>query len=230
MRKIYFPVIPFLLIILAVTATSSCMQSRQKKDIDQNNLKNDGKETIQLFNGENLNNWVFQLRDQTVDPSTVFTVQNNVINISGNPFGYMRTKDSYSDYTLHLEWRWPAEATNSGIFIHAQLPDTIWLRCIECQLQNGNAGDFVCMSGADMTERSDKSTRVVRKMAASSEKPAGEWNTMEVVCEGNTIEVTINGVLQNKGTGVSESEGHICLQSEGKNIEFRNVYLTKLMK
>jgi hypothetical protein len=230
MRKIYFPVIPFLLIILAVTATSSCMQSRQKKDIDQNNLKNDGKETIQLFNGENLNNWVFQLRDQTVDPSTVFTVQNNVINISGNPFGYMRTKDSYSDYTLHLEWRWPAEATNSGIFIHAQLPDTIWLRCIECQLQSGNAGDFVCMSGADMTERSDKSTRVVRKMAASSEKPAGEWNTMEVVCEGNTIEVTINGVLQNKGTGVSESEGHICLQSEGKNIEFRNVYLTKLMK
>jgi hypothetical protein len=230
MRKIYFPVIPFLLIILAVTATSSCMQSRQKKDIDQNNLKNDGKETIQLFNGENLNNWVFQLRDQTVDPSTVFTVQNNVINISGNPFGYMRTKDSYSDYTLHLEWRWPAEATNSGIFIHAQLPDTIWLRCIECQLQSGNAGDFVCMSGADMTERSDKSTRVVRKMAASSEKPAGEWNTMEVVCEGNTIEVTINGVLQNKGTGVSESEGHICLQSEGKDIEFRNVYLTKLMK
>jgi hypothetical protein len=230
MRKIYFPVIPFLLIILAVTATSSCMQSRQKKDIYQNNLKNDGKETIQLFNGENLNNWVFQLRDQTVDPSTVFTVQNNVINISGNPFGYMRTKDSYSDYTLHLEWRWPAEATNSGIFIHAQLPDTIWLRCIECQLQSGNAGDFVCMSGADMTERSDKSTRVVRKMAASSEKPAGEWNTMEVVCEGNTIEVTINGVLQNKGTGVSESEGHICLQSEGKNIEFRNVYLTKLMK
>jgi len=230
MRKIYFPVIPFLLIILAVTATSSCMQSRQKKDIDQNNLKNDGKETIQLFNGENLNNWVFQLRDQTVDPSTVFTVQNNVINISGNPFGYMRTKDSYSDYTLHLEWRWPAEATNSGVFIHAQLPDTIWLRCIECQLQSGNAGDFVCMSGADMTERSDKSTRVVRKMAASSEKPAGEWNTMEVVCEGNTIEVTINGVLQNKGTGVSESEGHICLQSEGKDIEFRNVYLTKLMK
>jgi len=224
MRKIYFPFVPFLLIVLAITATSACMQSRQKK----NSLN--GTETVQLFNGENLNNWVFRLRDQTVDPSTVFTVQNNVINISGNPFGYMRTKDSYSDYTLHLEWRWPVEATNSGVFVHAQLPDTIWLKCIECQLQNGNAGDFVCMSGADMTERSDKSTRVVRKMAVSSEKPAGEWNTMELVCEGNTIEVTVNGVLQNKGTGVSESEGHICLQSEGKDIEFRNIYLTKLMK
>jgi hypothetical protein len=29
-------------------------------------------------------------------------------------------------------------------FIHAQQPDTIWLKCIECQLQAGNAGDFIC--------------------------------------------------------------------------------------
>ena len=90
----------------------------------------------------------------------------------------------------------------------------------------GNAGDFVCMNGADMNERSDKSTPVVRKMAASSEKAAGEWNTMEVICNGNTIEVFVNGVLQNKGTNVSVSQGSICLQSEGKDIEFRNVFLT----
>ena len=67
-------------------------------------------------------------------------------------------------------------------------------------------------------------------MAASSEKPVGEWNTMEVICKTNTIEVNINGVLQNKGTGLSISKGHICLQSEGKDIEFRNVVLTKLKK
>jgi hypothetical protein len=53
---------------------------------------------------------------------------------------------------------------------------------------------------------------------------------MEVVCKSNTIEVYVNGVLQNKGTGVSVSSGHICLQSEGKEIEFRNVELTKLKK
>ncbi len=67
-------------------------------------------------------------------------------------------------------------------------------------------------------------------MADSSEKPAGEWNTMEVICKSDTIEVIVNGVLQNKGTGVSMSKGHICLQSEGKDIEFRNVFLTKLKK
>jgi hypothetical protein len=33
---------------------------------------------------------------------------------------------------------------------------------------------------------------------------------------GNTIEVNVNGILQNKGTNVNISEGSICLQSEGK--------------
>jgi hypothetical protein len=187
-------------------------------------------EKIQLFNGKDLSNWMFKLKDPAIDPTTVFTVQKGVIHISGNPFGYMRTKEVYSDYILHVEWHWPAEATNSGVFVHGQEPDAIWLKCVECQLKAGNAGDFVCMNGADMNERRDKSNVIVNKMAASSEKPTGEWNTMEVTCKNNTIEVIVNGVLQNKGTNVNISKGFICLQSEGKDIEFRNVFLTKLKK
>ncbi len=83
-----------------------------------------------------LSNWVFHLKDQDIDPATVFTVQNGVIHITGDPFGYMRTKEIYSDYKLHVEWRWPAEATNSGVFVHGQEPDAIWLKCIECQLKS----------------------------------------------------------------------------------------------
>jgi hypothetical protein len=67
-------------------------------------------------------------------------------------------------------------------------------------------------------------------MSKSSEKPVGEWNKMEVICKANTIEVIVNGVLQNKGTNVNLLQGSICLQSEGKDIEFRNVYLTKLQE
>ncbi len=194
----------------------------------QNKTKNAKSKTIQLFNGKNLNNWVFQLRDESIDPATVFKVQDGVIHITGDPFGYMRTKAIYSDYKLHVEWRWPSEATNSGVFVHGQQPDAIWLKCVECQLKAGSAGDFVCMNGADMKERTNKTVSSVKKMAESSEKPAGEWNSMDVVCEGNTITVYVNGVLQNKGTEVTVSEGHICLQSEGKDIEFKNVFLTTL--
>ena len=147
------------------------------------------RKTIQLFNGKNLSNWVFKLRNPAADPDTVFTVKDGVIHITGRPFGYMRTKAIYSDYKLHVEWRWPSVATNSGVFIHATQPDTIWIRTVECQLQAGNAGDLVCMNGSDMNEHIDKKNMVVKKSGASSEKPTGEWNTMEVICKGNTINI-----------------------------------------
>jgi len=217
----------FVLIILTGASSGIYGQSRQKNTKSQKNRRSEKVANVQLFNGRDLSNWAFQLRDPVVDPATVFMVHNGVIHITGNPFGYMRTKVSYSEYKLHVEWRYPGEASNSGVFIHAQLPDTIWIRSFECQLAAGNAGDFICMNGTTMNEQKNNS-RVVKKMAASSEKPAGEWNTMEVTCKSNTIEVYVNGVLQNKATGISQSKGHICLQSEGKDIEFRNVFITKL--
>ncbi len=215
------------LIILIGASAEIYGQSRGKTAKSRQSRRAGTTTNIQLFNGKNLSNWVFHLKDPTVDPSTVFTVRDGVVHIKGDPFGYMRTKDVYSEYTLHVEWRYPGEASNSGVFIHAQLPDTIWLKCFECQLKSGSAGDFVCMNGAKMNEMKNNS-RVVAKMAASSEKPVGEWNSMEVICKSNTIEVIVNGTLQNKATGISDTKGHICLQSEGKDIEFRNVFLAQL--
>jgi len=215
----------FLHIFLALFFLSAHESFLAQTPNNPENLK-----TIQLFNGQNLNNWEFKLKDPKVKFTDVFKAKDGVIQIKGDPFGYMRTKDTYSDYRLHVEWKWPVEATNSGVFVHAQLPDTIWLKCVECQLQAGNAGDFVCMNGADMNERIDKSKRSVKKIGPSSEKPVGEWNTMEIYCKGNTIEVFVNGVLKNKATGVNLTAGHICLQSEGKLVEFRNVWLQKERK
>ena len=228
MKRRTIQIATMLIIFLLAVPTLSFAQAAKTKT----NKKNEQAKSknIQLFNGKNLKNWAFQLKDPAVDPAGVFTVANGVIHIKGEPFGYMRTKDSYSDYTLHVEWRWPNEATNSGVFVHGQLPDAIWLKCFECQLKAGSAGDFICMNGSDMDERTDKTKIAVPKLAPSSEKPTGEWNTMEVVCLGNTIEVSVNGVLQNKATNISINSGSICLQSEGKDIEFRNVFITQLKK
>lgn len=227
MRIRFFNTIFLIILLSAATVVTASGQAKSNKNIKVSKVK---KDQVQLFNGRDLNNWAFHLKDTSVDPAGVFMVHDGVIHITGNPYGYMRTKEKYSNYRLHVEWRWPSEATNSGVFINAQLPDTIWPKCIECQLAAGNAGDFICAGGSDMNERSDKSKKSVKKLSPSSEKPVGEWNIMEVICKSNTIEVIVNGVLQNKATGVSPDAGHICLQSEGKDIQFRNVYITKLKK
>jgi len=136
----------------------------------------------------------------------------------------LRTKDVYKDYELHVEWRWPGEPGNSGVFLYMQQPDAIWPGLIECQLMTGKAGDFVFLGGTDANERGDESI-VSPKFEESSEKTAGEWNNYDIIARNDSIIVYVNGTLQNTATGPSVSEGHIGLQSEGAPIQFRNVYI-----
>jgi hypothetical protein len=60
------------------------------------------------------------------------------------------------------------------------------------------------------------------------EKPAGEWNRMEVICSGDTITNIVNGYVVNVGTGSSLTQGKIQFQSEGAEIFFRKIEIRPL--
>jgi hypothetical protein len=62
------------------------------------------------------------------------------------------------------------------------------------------------------------------------EKPAGEWNRLEVVCDGDTVTNILNGVLVNQGTGSNRTKGKIQFQSEGAEILFRKIEVRPLLK
>ncbi len=62
------------------------------------------------------------------------------------------------------------------------------------------------------------------------EKPAGEWNRMEVICDGGTITNIVNGYVVNVGTDSSLTEGKIQFQSEGAEILFRKIEIRPLLK
>ncbi|GHV47240.1 hypothetical protein FACS1894181_00280 [Bacteroidia bacterium] len=184
--------------------------------------------TVKLFNGKDLSNWNLVVDGNSVPGEQVYYVQNGLIHIKGAPLGYMYTKEKYSNYKLHVEWRWVGEATNSGIFLLIADPANPFPNGIECQLAAGKAGDFVCLGGSDLLEYEGVPGQprprfpVVAKANPSSEKPVGEWNSANIFVKNGTITVFINGVYQNTGTNKVTS-GHIGLQSEGKDIEFRNV-------
>lgn len=99
---------------------------------------------------------------------------------------------------------------------------------MEVQLWAGNAGDFVLLAGADIAEfvvpegEERPAFPIAPKRHPSNEKPAGEWNHAKVHVLNGVITVHINGLLQNVGTS-SVRRGHIGLQSEGKEIQFRNI-------
>lgn len=186
----------------------------------------DGGSKTELFNGKDLTGWVCVVDSASDVPAEqVYGVENGNIRIAGNPFGYMRTDKQYGDYTLHVEWRWIGEGTNSGIFQRVQDGDKVWPDAIECQLCAGKAGDFVMLGGAKIDEVECVGEFPVKDRNGDFEKPVGEWNEAKIVCKGNRITVYINDELQNECTTVN-SKGYIALQSEGGPVEFRNVYLT----
>ena len=160
--------------------------------------------TEKLFNGKDLSNWNFVVDKNSVPADQVYSVRDGKIFITGQPFGYMYTKEKYSDFP-------------NGI---------------ECNLQAGRAGLFVLLGGSDLVEYQQRPGEerpffpVVKNVNPSSEKPAGEWNEANIFVKDGVITVYINGVYQNTGTN-KVKEGHIGLQSEGKEVEFRNVTLTK---
>lgn len=66
--------------------------------------------------------------------------------------------------------------------------------------------------------------------ARDVEKPTGQWNRMEVICDGDTITVVLNGYVVNVGTKSSHTKGKIQFQSEGAEIFFRKIEVRPLVK
>ena len=211
-----------------------------------------------LFNGRDLSGWTFFAGDVNPPPADTWSVVDGVIHCTGKPNGYIRSDGRYSNYRLTVEWRWVpvpppvdsqgrARNRNSGVLLHMQGVDAIWPKSIEAQLMETNAGDFYVIGGVETNEleamrneaiakagddedakkRAAGNRRMARKQS-SSERPVGEWNRYEIICRGDSVTTIVNGVEQNSTTGVTVSEGHICLQSEGAPIEFRNVRLEPL--
>lgn len=156
-----------------------------------------------LFNGSDLSNWNFVVADGNTPAEDVFSVQDGVILIQGNPFGYMYTKKKYADFTLEVEWAWVDKPSNSGIFLMISDPKTPFPNGIECQLHAGDAGDFILLEGADLAEYKQPAGEerpkfpVVKKRADSNEKPVGEWNRAKIDVKNGVIKVYINDLLQN---------------------------------
>ena len=191
---------------------------------------------INLFNGENLDNWSVFVSDDTPTDS-VFWVADGLINVSGIPHAYIRTNAEFENFKLHVEWRWVEEPTNSGVLLLVTGEDMIWPNCLEAQLMAGKAGDIVLIGkGAGITVKDSANLilseenryAVLPKFLMSSENAAGEWNEYDITVDQGVIELTVNGTIQNRGVDVTKSKGNIALQSEGSPMQFRNITLVAL--
>ena len=64
--------------------------------------------------------------------------------------------------------------------------------------------------------------------AKDVEKPVGEWNLIEAICDGGNVTYFLNGIKVNEGKDGSFTAGKILVQSEGAELFFRRIELQPL--
>lgn len=162
------------------------------------------------------------------------------------------------------ETKWPPRQNlvrNSGLLYHATGPHgafwNTWKRCVEFEIQEKDFGDSYFLGGT----RADVAVSRVGKIlaydpsgetmtlgagiktpgggraahaAGDFEKPAGEWNTLELYTLGDTSVHVVNGHVANVLRNISFLEGkpaltnrldggQLQLQSESAEVFFRRV-------
>lgn len=240
MKSLFFKanLVAFSLVsFLAFASTNDCFAQKPEELLPL-------AEPVQLFNGKDVDDWIFFTDNAKAKKADVWSVSDGVLKCAGKPAGYLQTKRWYRDYELELQWRWPGEkGGNSGVLVHTSTPLVFfgWPKSMEVQLQAASAGDFwVICKGVDIRVENESERRAkpvagnqhthrrVRRLAGKFEKPVGEWNKMRVICSGDEVKVFINGQLANHGTNSTVTEGAIALQSEGTPIEFKDISIKPL--
>jgi hypothetical protein len=204
---------------------------------------------MRLFNGKNLQGWYtfFPSKGVNSDPERIISVENDgVIRVTGKEFGYFATTDEYAGYHLSFEVKWgekkwpPREnaVRDSGVLVHMIGPDKVWPKSWECQVQENDFGDIHHIDGiSSVVNGQRRANRVIK--TANHEKPHGEWNTVEVICDGDTATNIVNGHVVNVATGLNQTrdgsgpaliKGKIAFQSEGAECYYRNIVIKPIQQ
>ncbi|MGH7131439.1 MAG: 3-keto-disaccharide hydrolase [Phycisphaerales bacterium] len=187
-----------------------------------------------LFNGKDLTGWMPVVPDliaKQQDPAQVWEVKDGILICKGNPVGYIRTTDKYTNFVLKLQWRFnpvTKRAGNSGVLLRMVGDEKVWPKSVEAQLQSGSAGDFWNIDNVKMKTDAARTNGRNTKKTHGAERPVGEWNEYEIIVNKGDVILKVNGEELNRATDVEEVPGYICLQSEGAEIQFRDIRIVPL--
>ncbi|MEV0134028.1 ThuA domain-containing protein [Dactylosporangium sp. NPDC050688] len=135
----------------------------------------------------------------------------------------------YTSYSLKADWRLTGDS-NSGVQVGFPNPGTDPNVAM-------NQGYEIQIDATDSADRTTgaiygvKSADIAARDAALN--PAGEWNTFEVLVEGQRIRVYLNGSLINDFTNTDPNrnlDGYIGIQNHGSGdvAAFRNIRIKEL--
>jgi Domain of Unknown Function (DUF1080)/DinB superfamily len=142
---------------------------------------------VPLFNGKDLSGWTM------VGPGR-FVVEDGLMKTEGGMGLLYYNGQKIGNQTLRVVFKTAGTRDNSGVVIRMpEAPPDAWYGVhngYEVQIQAG--GDEWHSTG---------SLYSLAKVKQGAQKPAGEWNTMDIQLDGQTTRVTLNGEQVNEFKG-----------------------------
>lgn len=186
-----------------------------------------------LFNGVDLEGWWVRGSNKNA-----FAARDGLLVVTGEPEGdWIFTDSEYENFVLRYEYRLPPKGGNSGVGIRAAKEGNPAFTGMEIQ---------VITPGWENDWQRAGALYATVPPAVQADKPAGEWNEVEVLCDGPRIRTLMNGQqlydIQTtdftpeavagkdwqKPLTDRAKAGYVAIQSHGDYVEFRRIRIKPL--
>ena len=190
---------------------------------------------VALFNGRNLDNWTGNKESYTAEDGMI------VIKPDKGSGGNLYTEKEYSDFIFRFEFQLTPGA-NNGLGIRAPLTGDAAYVGMELQILDNTAPIYANLQPYQY----HGSVYGVIPAKKGFLNPVGEWNYEEVIVQGTSVKVILNGTTivdgdiagpRDNGTmdhrehpGLKNKTGHIGFLGHGSVVNFRNIRIKDLAK
>jgi hypothetical protein len=219
------------LFLLPLLAVSVVLADDHKQAGGEKAAENDG--FVALYNGKDLSGWKTEGNWVPQDDGVLAIIPRKGERGWQRYKSYLYTEKQYENYVLELEYK-HKKGGNSGLHFRIAEPED-WdqidpvAKGIECQILDSHGKPDNKMGHHDCGG-------IIRTQGPSKNmaKPAGEWNKMVLTCNGQNIQVELNGekiidIQQDKGAMKDRPlKGYIALQDHGQEMWFRNIRIKEL--
>lgn len=189
-----------------------------------------------LFDGANMHEWTGNTKDYTLDKGCISLIP------SESYGGNLYTKNEYGNFIYRFDFQLTPGA-NNGVAIRTPMEGDAAYVGMEVQVLDCEHPIY-----KDITPLQHHGSVYgiipAKEDHSSVFKPVGEWNTEEILADGDHIRVTVNGVVILDGNirdavkngtpdgkehpGLFNKKGHIGFLGHGSPVKFRNIRIKEL--
>ena len=186
-----------------------------------------------LFDGTNMHEWTGNLVDYKIEDGCISVPAETKFG------GNLYTKNEYSDFVYRFDFQL-TPAANNGVGIRTPLTGDAAYVGMEIQVIDSEHPVY-----RDLREyQYHGSVYGVIPAKRGFLKPVGEWNSQEIIANGDHVKVTLNGTVILDGNirnaaangtmdgrehpGLFNKSGHIGFLGHGSAVKFRNIRIKEL--